>query len=124
MSKTEFARQLRADSTDAERLFWSRVRRYRLLGYKFKRQQPIGKYIVDFACFDKKMVVELDGGQHADDPNDRVRDDWLRSEGFQVIRFWNSDVLVNIDGVMETVLKRLTPSPQPSPLKGEGAQDF
>jgi very-short-patch-repair endonuclease len=121
MNQTEFARQLRCDSTDAERLFWSRVRTHRLFGHKFKRQQPVGKFIVDFVCFSGKLVVELDGGQHLDCDADRLRDDWLEREGFRVLRFWNNDVLTNIDGVIEMVSMYFSPSPQPSPIKGEGA---
>ena len=118
---TRFARELRENSTDAERSFWSRVRAHRLLGHKFKRQQPMGSFIVDFVCLAAKLVVELDGGQHSIDDSDKIRDEWLRNEGFKVLRFWNNDVLSNIDGVIETMMKYLTPSPQPSPIKGEGA---
>jgi len=118
---TAFARELRDRSTDAERLFWSRVRAHRLSGFKFKRQQPIGPYIVDFFCSDANLIVELDGGQHATDADDSIRDAWLNGEGYRVLRFWNNDVLTNVDGVIETVMKYLTPSPQPSPIKGEGA---
>jgi very-short-patch-repair endonuclease len=118
---TEFARQLRENSTDAERLFWSRVRGHRLRGYKFKRQYPIGTFIVDFACIEEKLVVELDGGQHAGSERDRQRDTRLIEEGYRVLRFWNNDVLSNIEGVVQTVIKNLRPSPQPSPTTGEGA---
>jgi len=119
---TEFARKLREDSTDAERLFWSRVRAHRLYGFKFKRQQPVGPYIVDFVCAERSLIVELDGGQHADSDTDRTRDDWLANQGYRVLRFWNNDVLTNMDGVIETIMKYLTPSPQPSPIKGEGVR--
>jgi very-short-patch-repair endonuclease len=118
---TGHAKRLRADSTDAERLVWSRLRAHRLLGWKFKRQQPIGRYIVDFVCFDAKLVVELDGGQHADAlDEDAIRDAWLGSQGFTVLRFWNNDVLSNLDGVFMTITAQLPPSPQPSPTRGEG----
>ena len=119
---TEFARKLRENSTDAERLFWSRVRAHRLSGFKFKRQCAIGSYIVDFVCIDARLIVELDGGQHAGSKGDLVRDARLRDEGYRVLRFWNNDVLLNIDGVIETVVKNLKPSPQPSPTTGEGAK--
>jgi very-short-patch-repair endonuclease len=108
---TEFARELRENSTDAERLFWSRVRAHRLHGFKFKRQQVVGPYIVDFVCVDARLIVELDGGQHASDESDRVRDARLKGQGYRVLRFWNTEVLMNIDGVIETVLKSLRPSP-------------
>ena len=120
---TSFAKDLRDNSTDAERLFWSRVRAHRLNGQKCKRQQPIGEYIVDFVCLESKLIIELDGGQHAASDADRRRDTWLRCEGFRVLRFWNNDILTNIDGAIETVLQYLTPSPQPSPLKGEGVRE-
>jgi very-short-patch-repair endonuclease len=123
MKLTGLAQKLRDDSTDAERLLWSRVRRHALFGHKFRRQVPIGNYIVDFVCFSSKVIVELDGGQHANNAGDRVRDTWLQGAGFRVLRFWNTDVLANIDGVIEVVLKHLSPSPQPSPIKGEGARE-
>ena len=81
------------------------------LGVKFRRQTLIGHYIVDFVCFEKKLVIEIDGGQHADSENDITRDRWLRTEGFEVLRFWNHDVLRNRDGVIEKIRERLiTPS--------------
>jgi len=121
---TEFARKLREDSTDAERLFWSRVRARRLCGLKFKRQEPVGPYIVDFVCAERSLIVELDGGQHADSDADRTRDAWLTSQGYWVLRFWNNDVLTNMDGVIETIMKYLTPSPQPSPIKGRELREL
>jgi len=114
---TRNARKLRTHSTDAERLFWSKVRAHRLLGYKFKRQQPVGSYIVDFICSEWSLIVELDGGQHAMSETDVLRDSWLRTQGFQVLRFWNNDVMTNIEGVLEVVIKQLRPSPLlPDPL--------
>ena len=98
---TQYAKRLRSNSTNAERLLWMRLRGSRLRGYKFKRQQPLGLYIVDFICFEAKLVLELDGGQHADaEGADRSRDAWLQSQGFRVLRLWNNDVLQNIDGVL------------------------
>jgi very-short-patch-repair endonuclease len=114
------ARMLRKQSTDAERLFWSRVRGHRLNGYKFKRQHPIGCYIVDFVCIEVRLVVELDGGQHAKSNADKTRDAQLRNQGYRVLRFWNNDVLSNIDGVVEQLIENLRPSPLPSPKTGEG----
>jgi very-short-patch-repair endonuclease len=90
-------------------------------GHKFKRQQPIGPCIVDFVCFEAKVVLELDGGQHADaEAEDRARDTWLRAQGFRVLRLWNNDVLQNLDGVLERIVENLAPSPRPSPTRGEG----
>jgi very-short-patch-repair endonuclease len=120
--RTERARRLRKDSTDAEKRLWSLLRAHRYGGYKFKRQQPIGPYIVDFACFDARLVIEIDGGQHADAArSDSIRDAWLAREGFRILRFWNNEVLGNIEGVMQQITLSLqAPSPQPSPTRGEG----
>ena len=118
---TEDARRLRAESTDAERMFWGRVRDRRLAGYKFRRQYPIHNYIVDFVCAEARLIVELDGGQHAGSRADRLRDAKLAADGYRVLRFWNSDVLTNLDGVVEVTLEKLgLPSPQPSPGTGRG----
>jgi very-short-patch-repair endonuclease len=108
---TSFARALRKSSTDAERLLWSRLRAGRCEGLKFRRQQPIGRYIVDFVCLERRLVVELDGGQHAlpeDRRKDCERDAWLEKEGYTVLRFWNNEVLANTDGVLEVIRKKLT----------------
>ncbi len=86
---------------------WSALRDRRLLRYKFRRQHPIGHYIVDFACTECRLVIELDGSQHADDPADIRRTAWLESQGWRVIRFWNHDVLANTSGVTETILRAL-----------------
>lgn len=103
-----FAKQLRTNSTDAERLLWSRLRAGRLLASKWKRQQPLGDYIVDFICFDSRLVVELDGGQHASNKDaDARRDAWLHEEGFLVLRFWNNEVIGNLEGVLATIVKHL-----------------
>jgi very-short-patch-repair endonuclease len=99
----EIAKDLRVRSTDAERLFWSKVRAHRCGGLKFKRQKAIGQYVVDFVCFDAMLIIELDGGQHASSPSDAIRDEWFRTRGFRVLRVWNTDVLTNIDGVLERV---------------------
>jgi len=122
MKLVERARRLRKESTDAETRLWLHLRAHRYGGYKFKRQQPIGSYIVDFACFDARLVIEIDGGQHADAArSDSIRDAWLAREGFRILRFWNNEVLENTEGVMQKVLSSLdAPSPQPSPTRGEG----
>ncbi|HJU15354.1 MAG TPA: endonuclease domain-containing protein [Stellaceae bacterium] len=102
------ARQLRQASTDAERRLWAALRDRRLAGYKFRRQHPIGGFIVDFACTQYRLVIEADGGQHASDPNDASRTARLENEGWHVLRFWNNDILTNIDGVVDTILRALS----------------
>jgi very-short-patch-repair endonuclease len=110
------AREFRNNPTDAERSLWSHLRFWQLDGYKFRRQQPLGPYIVDFVCLEKRSVVEVDGGQHSQ-AVDAERDNWLRDQGFVLLRFWNNEVLKNIDGVREVILRNLlntylNPSPQ------------
>ena len=115
-----FAKQLRRNMTDAEKLLWYRLRGHRLNGMKFKRQQPLGNYIVDFVCFEAKVVVEVDGGQHLDSKQDRQRDAWLRSQGFEVLRFWNNEVLEQADAVLERICQSFSPSPPPLSREGRG----
>jgi len=103
----ERARHLRRQATDAERRLWSALRDRRLSGYRFRRQFPIGPFIVDFACTRHQLIVEADGGQHADSETDRKRTAFLEAEGWRVLRFWNNDVLANTSGVVETILKEL-----------------
>ncbi len=103
----EVARRLRRDSTDAEHRLWAVLRDRRLAGYRFRRQHPIGGFIVDFACTKHSLIVEADGGQHSDNPEDERRTAFLQAEGWRVIRFWNNDVLSNAEGVIETILRRL-----------------
>ncbi|MBT9132010.1 endonuclease domain-containing protein [candidate division NPL-UPA2 bacterium Unc8] len=111
------ARNLRKNFTDTERYLWKYIRRNQLEGFKFRRQQPIGRYIVDFVNFKRKIVIEVDGGQHAiEGAQDRKRDKWLRGEGFEVLRFWDHDVLENIEGVLEVIRDTLLLSPHPNPL--------
>ncbi|MCE3046442.1 DUF559 domain-containing protein [Legionella sp. 16cNR16C] len=94
---------LRKNSTDAERHLWYYLRANRL-GFKFKRQAPIGTYIVDFLCFEKRLVIELDGGQHMDSQiYDIKRTDWLRAQGFRVFRFWNNEVFQQTESVLEVI---------------------
>ena len=100
-----FARQLRRNQTDAEKIMWRKLRAKQLQDLKFRRQQPIGEFIVDFVCFEKKLIIELDGGQHEKNKEqDEIRDAWLSSQGYTVVRFWNNDILKNIDGVMQSIL--------------------
>jgi very-short-patch-repair endonuclease len=96
------ARALRTSSTDVENLLWTQLRRKQFAGLKFRRQQPIDNYIVDFVCFEKRGVIEVDGGQHASERDkDAKRDEYLIRNGFKVLRFWNNEVLQNMDGVLE-----------------------
>jgi very-short-patch-repair endonuclease len=99
---TQPARSLRQRSTDAERKLWSRLRDRRLMGFKFKRQAPRGRYVVDFLCVEAALAVEVDGGQHAEKRRqaDRMRTAELEREGLTVLRFWNLDVLTNLEGVL------------------------
>jgi very-short-patch-repair endonuclease len=126
MDKTQFAKASRKNMTDAEQLLWRHLRAHRMCGQKFRRQQPIGPYVVDFVHFGGRVVIEADGGQHNGSANDAVRDAWLRSQGFTVLRFWNHEILQNIEAVLEAILKELAkgaPSP-PAPLpQGERGGD-
>ena len=117
---TRLARQLRKNSTDAERLLWSHLRGKRFNNLKFKRQQPIGSYIVDFICFEKRLIVEVDGGQHHENQDkDLIRTQWLNDQGYQVIRFWNHEVLQNSTDVLEEIWRYCEKSPSCSPpVKG------
>ena len=101
--RTERARRLRRNATDAELALWRRLRSRSLGGCKFVRQDPIGPYTVDFVWREARLVIEADGGQHADNPRDAVHDQWLTSHNYRVLRFWNNDVLSNIAGVLETI---------------------
>jgi very-short-patch-repair endonuclease len=105
--KVRIERGLRSRQTDAERKLWVAVRDRRLSGFKFVRQEAIGPFIVDFVCRDKRLVVEVDGGQHADSAEDAARDAFLAGEGYRVMRFWNHDVLSNRDGVLTVILEAL-----------------
>jgi very-short-patch-repair endonuclease len=111
------AKALRNKMTEAERRLWYWLRAHRLADHKFKRQVPIGSYIVDFACLGRKLVVEVDGGQHADSLSDKRRDAWLKTQGFEVLRFWNSDVLKNTEGVLALILEALEHRPSPGALR-------
>lgn len=112
---------MRRQATDAEAALWSQLRGRRLQGYKFKRQWTLGPYIVDFCCWERRLVIEADGGQH-NEAGDAGRTAWLESEGYRVIRFWNNDVLTNMDGVLVTIANALAQHPHPVPLPqaGEG----
>jgi very-short-patch-repair endonuclease len=105
--RTERARRLRRQSTDAERKLWNRLRSRGIDGHKFVRQEPIGPFVVDFVCRESRLIVEVDGGQHATDQRDVVRERWLRDHHYRVLRFWNNDVLANTDGVLEVIALEL-----------------
>jgi very-short-patch-repair endonuclease len=112
------ARGLRRAMTDVEQKFWYRLRNRQLSGCKFRRQHGIGQYIVDFVCTEAMLIIELDGGQHADQAiYDERRSLFLQAMGYRVLRFWNNDALTNIESVLEVILEALaSPSPHPSPL--------
>lgn len=117
------AQSLRSNMTEAEKRQWYRLRGHRFFGLKFRRQYPIGPYIVDFACLEHSLIIELDGGQHATHlGRDGVRDKFISQQGFTVLRFWNNEVLENFDSVLEMIALRCKVSPLPNPLPhaGEG----
>ena len=103
------ARTLRKNMTDAEHALWSKLKRRQVANLKFRRQQILGPYIVDFVCFEKRLIVEVDGGQHSEQiERDQRRTVWLEAQGYQVLRFWNNEVLGNIDGVTQVILETVT----------------
>ena len=126
VTKTKLARQLRRNSTPAERRLWQYLRSRSLGGYKFVRQEPIGQYVVDFVCREKRLVVEVDGGQHAESRRDAVRDRWLAQHHYRVLRFWNNEVLEYIEGVWEMIFAAASaaapPHPDLLPARGEKEQ--
>ena len=111
-NKIAIAKKLRTNSTDTEKYLWKYLRGRQLEGFKFRRQHPIGKYIVDFINLERKIIIEVDGGQHLENKKDKLRDKWLEEQGYEVLRFWDNEVLTNIEGVMESIRKKLySPSP-------------
>jgi very-short-patch-repair endonuclease len=100
------ARGMRREPTEAEKRMWRLLRDRRLGSFKFRRQERLGRYIVDFVCFERGLIVEIDGGQHADSAYDAERDAWLSSRGFTVVRFWNNEVLTNPVGVQHALAER------------------
>ena len=125
---TDRARRLRQNLTDVERKLWQRLRRDQLNGLNFRRQHPVGRYVLDFYCPKIRLAVELDGGQHTFDrqrSHDERRTRWLEANGIKLIRFWNNDVTGNLLGVLETIAliaSELTPSPT-LPLSGGGGRE-
>jgi len=128
------AKALRSNQTKAEERLWYHLRAHRFMGLKFKRQKPMGRYVVDFVCLERRLIIELDGGQHAEQTTyDQQRDAWLRSQGYAMLRFWNNDVMQQLDGVLEKIRSALSPnpgsllnplplplSPSPSSVNGRG----
>jgi very-short-patch-repair endonuclease len=102
------ARELRKNLTDSEGLLWKHLRLRQIGGYKFRRQHPIGNYIVDFVCLEKRLIVEVDGSQHTEQSSyDSERDAWLNSQGYRVLRFWNNQIFNELDAVKERISKKI-----------------
>ncbi len=99
--------------TNAERKLWFALRDRRFAGFKFRRQVPVGRFIADFVCFEARLVIEVDGGQHADSTRDQHRDRWFVANRFRVVRFWNNDVLSNLEGVITVLAEALAAAPPP-----------
>ncbi len=113
-----FAKNLRKQSTDTERVLWQHLKAKQLGGLKFRRQQPIGNYIVDFICFERKIIIELDGSQHSRElerNRDKQRDTWFKQQGYKVLRFWDNEVLTNITGTLEKIRQESHPPLNPLP---------
>ncbi len=123
VTKTNLARLLRKNATTAERKLWKYLRSRGVQGFKFVRQEPIGPYIVDFVCRERRLIIEVDGSQHATDKADAIRDRWLVDHRYRVLRVWNNEVMDNIEGVWETILSAASaerpPHPNPLPVNGE-----
>lgn len=130
MSLLDNAKTLRRTMTEAEQKLWYHLRAHRFMGRKFKRQKPIGRYVVDFICLEEKLVIELDGGQHAENTEyDQERDLWLRSQGYTVLRFWNNELMNETEGVLERIRlalsndadssEDLSPGPSPTSVRGD-----
>ena len=111
------AQQLRNSATKAERLLWRHLSRRQLEGFKFSRQMPVGPFICDFLCRERLLVVEVDGGQHADNSKDAARTAFIEGQGYRVIRFWNNEVMGNLEGVLLTIAQALTSPPPPTPSR-------
>ena len=123
---TRRAKELRNAATAAERHLWSILRARRLLGHKFSRQMPVGPFICDFLCREQGLVIELDGGQHSETVEaDERRSSYLRSQGMEVVRFWNHEVMENLDGVYERIVSLIGTAhpPAPSRMREEGKSD-
>lgn len=126
----ERALRMRKDPTEAEKPIWQKIRNRQINGHKFRRQHPLDGYIPDFVCFEPKAIIEIDGGQHNESVPDAKRDAYFEAQGFKVLRFWNHDVLENIEGVAEAIRSSLPPHPSraargplPSPAASGGEGD-
>jgi very-short-patch-repair endonuclease len=121
--KTRFAKRLRREMTDSERVLWHHLRNRATDGRKFRRQCPVGPYIADFVCVEAGLVIEVDGGQHVALQYDAIRTAYFESVGFRLLRFWNTDVLTDTEAVLSAVYDALiTHHPTPSPADGKGAK--
>ncbi|MFO7995746.1 MAG: endonuclease domain-containing protein [Dehalococcoidia bacterium] len=121
--QTKLSRELRRQQTDAEKALWARLRNRQLGGVKFRRQQPLGPYIVDFVALEKRIIVEVDGSQHGEErrgKRDKERTAWLQRKGYQVLRFWNNEVLLNREAVLERIMEAMHPHPNPLPSRERG----
>ncbi len=119
------AKRLRTRLTDVEKKLWYRLRNRQFYGFKFRRQYPIGGYVVDFICTEAKLIIELDGGQHAlQSSRDHARDTWLHGEGYRVLRFWNNELVENLEGVLISIQSALgNPHPYPLPERERGQEE-
>jgi very-short-patch-repair endonuclease len=122
--KTERARRLRVDATNVERRLWQKLRNAQIDGASFRRQHPAGRYILDFYCAALQLAIELDGGQHAQSVSqDRQRDEWLAQRGVTVLRFWNSDVTENLNGVLEVIALKVAELKSQGPVPARRWRD-
>ena len=122
---TAIAKTLRKRSTDTENILWRHLRRKQLAGIKFRRQQPIDDYVVDFVSFEKRIIIEIDGGQHSlERDKDAERQNYLVKNGFKVLRFWNNEVLQNVDGVLEVIRECCLSHPPLNPLPSREGIDL
>ena len=130
MSLLDNAKTLRRNMTAAEQRLWYHLRAHRFMRRKFKRQKPLGRYVVDFICLEEKLVIELDGGQHSENLEyDHERDSWLRSQGYTVLRFWNNELMNETESVLERIRlalfseaissETLSPGPSPTSVRGD-----
>ncbi len=126
--RRDTARRLRANATGAEDTLWRHLRRSPVLGTHFRRQVPIGRYVADFACLATRLIIEIDGSQHAEGPvaeADQERTRWLESEGYRVLRFWNNDITRNVEGVLEAIHHAISPAMTfETPLKHKRRRDW
>ncbi len=115
MNLTPIARKLRKSSTPHERILWKHLRNANLDGIKFRRQQPIDHYIVDFVSFEIRLIIELDGSQHFENESDKIRDEYLTQNKFRILRFWNNEITENLDNVLQKIWSECEKLKSPSP---------